>query len=224
MRTARRSSSSYDGLASALRAFVARRAQELIGLSLLAVAGLVAASLATWSVDDPSLNNATDSRVRNATRLARRDRRRSCDADPRPRLDRRTAAAGGLGMALDEIGRARTPPAPARTLGHRRGRRDRAWPAPCRRPIAGPCRRGLGGVVGDAILAAAKAITGMSSGPARRRPGHRLRGPGDPHLERRLRPGPVGRAASRRGRGFRRQRSRPSAKAKQIADWDERTT
>ena len=65
MRTARRSSSSYEGLASALRGFVARRAQELIGLSLLAIAGLVAASLATWSVDDPSLNNATDSPVHN---------------------------------------------------------------------------------------------------------------------------------------------------------------
>lgn len=65
MRTARRSSSAYDGLSSALRAFLARRAQELIGLCLLVLAGAVAASLATWSVDDPSLNNATDAPVRN---------------------------------------------------------------------------------------------------------------------------------------------------------------
>src|SRR6478609_9500429 len=65
MRTARRPSSAYDGLSSSLRAFVARRAQEMIGLCLLVVAGAIAASLATWSVDDPSLNNATDAPIRN---------------------------------------------------------------------------------------------------------------------------------------------------------------
>ena len=65
MRTARRSSSAYDGLFSALRAFLARRAQELTGLCLLAFAGAVAVALATWSVDDPSLNNATDLPVHN---------------------------------------------------------------------------------------------------------------------------------------------------------------
>jgi S-DNA-T family DNA segregation ATPase FtsK/SpoIIIE len=65
MRAARRSSSAYDGLFSALRAFLARRAQELTGLCLIAVAGAVAVALGTWSVDDPSLNNATDLPVRN---------------------------------------------------------------------------------------------------------------------------------------------------------------
>src|SRR3712207_553117 len=65
MRAARRSSSAYDGLFSAFRAFLARRAQELTGLCLIAFAGAVAVALATWSVDDPSLNNATDLPVRN---------------------------------------------------------------------------------------------------------------------------------------------------------------
>ena len=59
MRTARRSSSAYDGLLSALKAMLARRAQELTGLFFVALAGAVAVALATWSVDDPSLNNAT---------------------------------------------------------------------------------------------------------------------------------------------------------------------
>ena len=65
MRTARRSSSAYDGLFSAFRAFLARRAQELTGLCLIVGAGAVAVALGTWSVDDPSLNNATDLPVRN---------------------------------------------------------------------------------------------------------------------------------------------------------------
>src|ERR687889_498497 len=65
MRTARRSSSAYDGLFSAFRAFLARRAQELTGLCLIAFAGAVAIALSTWAVDDPSLNNATDLPVRN---------------------------------------------------------------------------------------------------------------------------------------------------------------
>ena len=65
MRSQRRSRSAYDGLSEALHAFIARRAQELTGLSLIALTALVAASLATWSVDDPSLNNATDAPVRN---------------------------------------------------------------------------------------------------------------------------------------------------------------
>ena len=99
MRTARRSSSSYEGLASGLRAFVTRRAQELIGLSLLAVAGLVAASLATWSVDDPSLNNATNSPVRNilgwpGAIVADSPCRSSVSAPSRPCCRSRSGAGG----------------------------------------------------------------------------------------------------------------------------------
>ena len=64
MRTIRRSSP-YDNLTDAIRAFLGRRAAELLGLGLLALAGAVVAALATWSVEDPSLNNATDAAVRN---------------------------------------------------------------------------------------------------------------------------------------------------------------
>src|SRR5215211_821018 len=65
MRPSRRSHSVYEGLSDALRAFAARRTRELTGLSLIAAAGVLTVSLATWSVDDPSLNNATDAPVRN---------------------------------------------------------------------------------------------------------------------------------------------------------------
>ncbi|WP_210496363.1 DNA translocase FtsK [Microvirga antarctica] len=165
MRSARRSSSSYDGLASALRAFVARRAQELIGLTLLLVAGLVAASLATWSVDDPSLNNATDSPVRNilgwpgaiVADLAMQILGLGSIAALLPlavwgwrlmksgELSRRQ-----LRFALWVIGAAT-----ATALASSMPATDR-WPLPS----------GLGGVVGDAVLAGARAITGMATGSA----------------------------------------------------------
>ena len=120
------------------------------------------------------------------SRLARRDRRRSCDADPRPRLHRGAAAAGGLGLALDEIGRARSAPAASRALDHRRRRRH----------------RGRERHAGDRSLAAAerpwrrgrRRHSGRRPGhhrdgerPCRRRLGHRLRGRGDSQPERRLR-------------------------------------
>ena len=50
-----------DDLRGALR----RRAQELGGLALIAVAGSICVALATWSVQDPSLSHATAARVRN---------------------------------------------------------------------------------------------------------------------------------------------------------------
>ncbi|KAB0268086.1 DNA translocase FtsK [Microvirga brassicacearum] len=165
MRTARRSSSSYDGLASALRAFVARRAQELIGLSLLAVAGLVAASLATWSVDDPSLNNATDSPIRNLLGWPG-----AIVADLAMQIVGLGSIAALLPLAVwgwrlmksGELGRRQLRIAlwiigagAATALASAMPATDR-WPLPS----------GLGGVVGDAILAAARALTGMASGSA----------------------------------------------------------
>ena len=165
MRTARRSSSSYDGLASALRSFVARRAQELIGLSLLAIAGLVAASLATWSVDDPSLNNATDSPVHNILGWPG-----AIVADLAMQIVGLGSIAALLPLAVwgwrlmksGELGRRQLRlalwiigAAAATAVASAMPATDR-WPLPS----------GLGGVVGDAILAAARAITGMASGPA----------------------------------------------------------
>lgn len=165
MRTARRSSSSYEGLASGLRSFVARRAQELIGLSLLAVAGLVAASLATWSVDDPSLNNATDSPVRNLLGWPG-----AIVADLAMQIFGLGSVAALLPLAVwgwrlmksGELGRRQLRLAlwiigagAATALASAMPPTDR-WPLPS----------GLGGVVGDAILAGARAITGMAGGSA----------------------------------------------------------
>src|SRR5215213_8967267 len=64
MRTTRRSSP-YENFSEAFRAFLKRRAAELCGLGLIGFAGVVTTALATWSVEDPSLNNATDATVRN---------------------------------------------------------------------------------------------------------------------------------------------------------------
>ncbi len=50
-----------DGaIPAGMRRFFRRRARELLGLLIIAISGLCAVSLATWSAVDPSLNNATD--------------------------------------------------------------------------------------------------------------------------------------------------------------------
>jgi len=48
-----------------LREFAVRRFAELAGAALLAGSGALALALVTWSARDPSLNHATDGRVRN---------------------------------------------------------------------------------------------------------------------------------------------------------------
>ncbi|MBO1909027.1 DNA translocase FtsK 4TM domain-containing protein, partial [Microvirga sp. 3-52] len=165
MRTARRSSSAYDGLFSAFRAFLARRAQELTGLCLIAVSGAVAVALATWSVDDPSLNNATDLPVRNLLGWPG-----AIVADLLMQLLGLGAIAAVLPLALwgwrlmksGDLGRLQLRlalwviGAGAATALAGALPPTQSWPLPT----------GLGGVVGDAILAGAKAITGLSSGSA----------------------------------------------------------
>ncbi|MGO4706635.1 DNA translocase FtsK 4TM domain-containing protein [Microvirga sp. 2MCAF38] len=165
MRTARRSSSHYDGLFSALRAFLARRAQELIGLSLIILTGLAAMALATWSVDDPSLNNATDLPVHNLLRWPG-----AIIADLSMQLlglgsiaaliplaiwGWRLMRSGHMGrtqlrLALWIVGTA------AGTAVASALPATESWPLPT----------GLGGVVGDAVLGGAKAVTGLASGTA----------------------------------------------------------
>ncbi|PZO01922.1 MAG: cell division protein FtsK, partial [Hyphomicrobiales bacterium] len=54
-----------DRLPDPVREFLSRRASEITGLAVLALMAAVALALATWSVDDPSLNNATSGAVRN---------------------------------------------------------------------------------------------------------------------------------------------------------------
>lgn len=48
-----------------VRELLAKRLRELAGLALIAFAGAVAAALATWTVQDPSLSHATSGTVRN---------------------------------------------------------------------------------------------------------------------------------------------------------------
>ncbi|WP_112661930.1 DNA translocase FtsK [Microvirga flavescens] len=165
MRTARRSSSHYDGLFSALRAFLARRAQELIGLSLVVLTGLAALALATWSVDDPSLNNATDLPVHNLLGWPGAIVADLCmqllglgaiaALIPLAIWGWRLMRSGHMGrtqlrLALWIVGTA------AGTAVASALPATESWPLPT----------GLGGVIGDAVLTGAKAVTGLSSGAA----------------------------------------------------------
>src|SRR5205085_12423866 len=52
-------------LPAAIRDALARRLRELAGLSLIALSGVGAAALMTWSVQDPSLSHATSRAIRN---------------------------------------------------------------------------------------------------------------------------------------------------------------
>src|SRR3979409_729440 len=52
-------------LPASIREALARRVRELAGLGLIALAGVAAAALMTWSVQDPSLSHATSRAARN---------------------------------------------------------------------------------------------------------------------------------------------------------------
>src|SRR5438445_5456128 len=52
-------------LPASIREALARRVRELTGLGLIALCGVVAAALMTWSVQDPSLSHATSRAIRN---------------------------------------------------------------------------------------------------------------------------------------------------------------
>src|ERR1700757_3131760 len=59
---------SLDGMAALsgqLGVMMRRRLRELTGIALISVAMMAGLSLATWSVQDPSLSHATDARVHN---------------------------------------------------------------------------------------------------------------------------------------------------------------
>ncbi|OYU47999.1 MAG: cell division protein FtsK [Rhizobiales bacterium PAR1] len=65
MRTTRLTHSSLDVLPHDVRESLSRRMSDLIGLVLLSSAAALGLSLASWSVRDPSLSNATAGKVRN---------------------------------------------------------------------------------------------------------------------------------------------------------------
>ncbi len=63
------------------------------GLALVAGTGALALALLTWSVQDPSLNHATDATSAQSARRTRRNHRRSRDADAGLRRARLAGAA-----------------------------------------------------------------------------------------------------------------------------------
>ncbi|KQT78686.1 DNA translocase FtsK [Methylobacterium sp. Leaf466] len=65
MRSLRRSASPYETFVESLRPFLAKRMTELGGLVLFAGATALTVALATWSIDDPSLNHATNHAAHN---------------------------------------------------------------------------------------------------------------------------------------------------------------
>jgi S-DNA-T family DNA segregation ATPase FtsK/SpoIIIE len=163
MRTIRRSSSPFDNLSEALREFARRRAVELFGLGLVSLAVAATVALATWSVNDPSFNHATRAPVRNA-------------------LHYPGAVVADLAMQLFGLGSIAVL-IPLALWGWRLmrvGRLERlalrlalwvvgagaAMAMASAFPLTGrwPLPTGLGGVAGDAVLAGAKAVTGLSSG------------------------------------------------------------
>src|SRR5215470_3823306 len=52
-------------LPTSIRDALVRRLRELMGLGLIGLAGVLAAALMTWSVQDPSLSHATSRAIRN---------------------------------------------------------------------------------------------------------------------------------------------------------------
>jgi DNA segregation ATPase FtsK/SpoIIIE, S-DNA-T family len=143
--------STADFVSDELRAALRRRLHEIIGAALLAIAGVAAVALATWSVQDPSLSHATNAPVRNMLGLP---------------------GAIGADLMMQLLGVATVAllfPVAAwgwRLLTHRTLDRERTrltlWVfgalaaagfASCLPPsTAWPLPSGLGGVVGDALL------------------------------------------------------------------------
>ncbi|ACL56806.1 FtsK/SpoIIIE family DNA translocase [Methylobacterium nodulans] len=159
MRSLRRSASPYDALVDTLRSFLKRRMTELAGLALLLGSVAFTLALATWSIEDPSLNHATSRPARNL-------------------LGSGGAIVSDLGMQLIGFG-ALAFALPLAVWGvqilrtHRLGRlraRIGLWlvgaaaasaVASALPPTARwPLPTGLGGVAGDALLGAAKAVLG----------------------------------------------------------------
>ncbi|WP_375454439.1 DNA translocase FtsK [uncultured Methylobacterium sp.] len=165
MRSLRRPASHYDTFVDTLRPFLARRLTELGGLVLFTGAVALTVALATWSIDDPSLNHATDHAAHNAlgrpgavvSDLAMQILGLGALAFVLPpalwgvRLMReRDLPGGGLRIALWIIGFcAASAVASALPLTAR-------WPLPT----------GLGGVAGDALMSAARTVVGAISSAA----------------------------------------------------------
>src|SRR5215211_8096542 len=162
MRTTRRSSP-YENFSEAFRAFLKRRAAELCGLGLIGLAGVVTTALATWSVEDPSLNNATDATVRNLLGLPG-----AIVADLAMQLFGLASVLLLTPIAVWgwQLVRSRKVRRLHLRLALWIGGSGAATAVASALPATGrwPLPTGLGGVVGDALLGAAKTVLGVSSG------------------------------------------------------------
>jgi S-DNA-T family DNA segregation ATPase FtsK/SpoIIIE len=146
-----------DYLPASVREFPRRRAAELAGLSALAAVGGLSIALLTWSVSDPSLNHATNAPVHNL-------------------MGAPGAIVADIVMQLLGLGCIAVLAPPAfwgwRLLIHRRLERPRmkaglyvvgvaaaaALASLLPAPGSWPLPTGLGGVVGDAVLAIPRRI------------------------------------------------------------------
>ncbi len=151
-----------DYLPASIREFPRRRAAELAGLSALAGVGALSMALLTWSVSDPSINHATNAPVRNV-------------------MGAPGAIAADIVMQMFGLACVAVLAPPAfwgcRLLIHRRLERPRmkaglyvvgvaaaaALASLLPAPGSWPLPTGLGGVVGDAVLAISRHLLPSSS-------------------------------------------------------------
>ena len=151
-----------DYLPAAVREFPQRRAAEFAGLSALAGVGGLSVALLTWSVSDPSINHATNAPVHNL-------------------MGAPGAIAADIVMQLFGLACVAVLAPPAfwgwRLLIHRRLERPRmkaglfvvgvaaaaALASLLPAPGSWPLPTGLGGVVGDAVLAISRHVLPGSS-------------------------------------------------------------
>ena len=165
MRSLRRPASPYDTFVDSVRPFLGKRLTELGGLVLFTGAVALTVALATWSIDDPSLNHATDHAAHNVlgqpgavvADLAMQILGLGALAFVLPpalwgvRLMReRNLPDGGLRIALWIIGFCAASAVASALPPTTR------WPLPT----------GLGGVAGDGLLSMARVIVGAVSSAA----------------------------------------------------------
>ncbi|SFV05497.1 DNA translocase FtsK [Methylobacterium sp. UNCCL125] len=165
MRSLRRPASPYETFVDSVRPFLGKRLTELGGFVLFTGAVALTVALATWSIDDPSLNHATDHAAHNVlgqpgavvADLAMQILGLGSLAFVLPpvlwgiRLMReRNLPEGGLRIALWIIGFCAASAVASALPPTTR------WPLPT----------GLGGVAGDGLLSMARVIVGAVSSAA----------------------------------------------------------
>jgi DNA segregation ATPase FtsK/SpoIIIE, S-DNA-T family len=164
MRTMRRHATPLESFSDASRAFLSRRAAEMIGLFLVVTSTAMTLALMSWSVDDPSFNHATPGIVRNWLGYPG-----AVVADVTMQLLGLSAIAVLIPLCLWGIKLMRhrmLEGLPLRlalfVLGVGAASATcSAFPQTARWPLP----TGLGGVMGDALLNAARAVTGITCGP-----------------------------------------------------------